>query len=247
MKENPIGDWNEGLSTKSIRSNAVKSIKLGLQDKQDANFNPDKYLSAIRNIYSGMLLLAKFVLVKRISEDVILNKNDKTINTAEIIKKFKKHNLAFPQKYFDNIRDIRNDIEHKFSLEEANKLDAAIDDAKNFIKDILELLNDSPEDLFKNLWINQTENEIIERYRELNPIEHKSLGLEALKEENPKFEFAFGNLRITNKLEGLKNRGYQIYYTLDHESKTKTKHMATGTTLLFKDNTSTYLPPLYHM
>ena len=44
--------------------NAIQSIQLGVEDYQ--NDDPKRAVSAVRNFYAGVLLLAKEVLVRRV-------------------------------------------------------------------------------------------------------------------------------------------------------------------------------------
>ena len=112
--------------------NAVHSIRLGLEDYQAED--PARTLSAVRNFYAGLLLLAKEVLVRAVpeaDEKIVLAANYKprpdgfggiefvpqkkaTIDLHNIGARFKDFGLHIDDKALDRLSQIRNDVEHRF-------------------------------------------------------------------------------------------------------------------------------------
>jgi transcription elongation factor Elf1 len=113
--------------------NAVGSIRVGVQDYG----SPDdhRHISAVRNYYAGILLLAKEVLVRRFPNedpDKLIAANLKpvvgvngtvdfvpatqnTIDFATIGRRFDDLGIVFDHKLLKGLNSIRNDVEHKFS------------------------------------------------------------------------------------------------------------------------------------
>ena len=111
--------------------NAIASIQLGVEDYLKSEEDEKRVLSAIRNIYAGVLLLFKEklsllspetsneVLIKKdfdfkLSEDkvYVVGKGEKTVNFHDIKKFFKKFNIKVTWKRLEEARKIRNNVEH---------------------------------------------------------------------------------------------------------------------------------------
>lgn len=132
----------------SILNNAVASIQVGVEDYQSNN--PRRMLSAVRNIYAGILLLAKEHLARQspadsnealIKERVKVTKRadgslaavgvgKKTVDVRQIQQRFSDLGIVFNWKPLDNIQDIRNNIEHYYFAGSHEQLRAAIHDAQ---------------------------------------------------------------------------------------------------------------------
>ncbi|TKD51432.1 hypothetical protein [Sphingomonas baiyangensis] len=117
----------------ALLDNAVASIRIGVQDYR----SPDdhRHLSAVRNYYAGILLLAKAVLVRRFpNEDPdlllaaklrpqagpngtveIVPEGQTTIDFQTIGRRFRDLGIAFDPALLAGLNKIRNDIEHRFS------------------------------------------------------------------------------------------------------------------------------------
>lgn len=129
--------------------NAVQSIRLGLEDYQAED--PARTLSAVRNFYAGLLLLAKEVLVRTVPKadaEIVLAANYKprrdgsggiefvprsktTIDLDNIGTRFKDFGLSIDRTALRELSQIRNDVEHRFSGMDHGLMRAAI--SKTFI------------------------------------------------------------------------------------------------------------------
>lgn len=146
-------------NSNNLYSNAISSIQMGVEDfsKDD----PKRMLSAVRNIYSGLVLLYKSKLwelspVKDqyllISEDinfelkgsdvVVRRKNpeklpSKTIDTPEIEKRCQSLGIQIDWSKFDGFRKERNNIEHLFPQKNSDVLKLLVSDAFVLIDDFI--------------------------------------------------------------------------------------------------------------
>ena len=118
---------------RGLFGNAVQSIQLGIEDYQADN--PKRAVSAVRNFYAGVLLLAKEVLVRQVPganpKDVIGARykpvpgddggiaftpaSHQTIDFATIGHRFKDFGLAIDHAALKDLNRIRNDVEHYFT------------------------------------------------------------------------------------------------------------------------------------
>lgn len=143
----------------TILGNAIASIQIGVEDYTSED--PRRVLSAVRNIYAGILLLFKEkllrlsppdtngVLIKKyikpsIGNDnklIFVGVNDITVDFNTIKDRFKDLNIKFTWKEIENINKIRNNIEHYCTNENTNKLNAILSDSfiviDRFIKEHL--------------------------------------------------------------------------------------------------------------
>lgn len=138
-----------------LLKNAIDSIQLGLEDF--ASDDERRVISAARNLYSGVLLLAKEVLrqlsppgsneilirikkkaVKQADGTVILvGDGKKTIDRFEIEKTFKQLQLAVDLSNLKRLAEIRNDIEHMHPQHAPALIQEAIADSMPIIRDII--------------------------------------------------------------------------------------------------------------
>lgn len=138
-----------------LLKNAVVSIQLGLEDF--ASDDERRIISAARNLYSGVLLLAKEVLrqlsppgsndilirtktkaVKEADGTVrLVGDGKKTIDRFEIEETFKQLQLAVDLSNLKRLADIRNDIEHMHPQHAPALIQEAIADAMPIIRDII--------------------------------------------------------------------------------------------------------------
>lgn len=113
--------------------NAVAAIRMGIEDY--ALDRPERSLSAVRNFYAGVLLLAKEVLVRRVplaDPDAVIGARYKpipdgaggvayvpdsntTIDFATIGKRFKDFGLEIDRATLTDLSDIRNQVEHRYT------------------------------------------------------------------------------------------------------------------------------------
>lgn len=138
-----------------LLKNAIVSIQLGLEDF--AADDERRIISAARNLYSGVLLLAKEVLRQLSpsgSNDILIRTKKKavkepdgtvrlvgdgkkTIDRFEIEEIFKQLHLAVDLSNLKRLADIRNDIEHMHPNHAPALIQEAIADAMPIICDVI--------------------------------------------------------------------------------------------------------------
>ncbi len=157
----------------TVFKNAIFSIIIGFEDFENSDRDERRILSSVRNIYAGVLLLAKAVLVKWSPEDdpnLLISKNIKPFKQDNGIIKFKSHGRSTINRYgiykcfntldleidsgpIDKLAKIRNDIEHKYVECSKNILEEAIIDALPVITDLLRIhLDTTPADELGDTW-----------------------------------------------------------------------------------------------
>lgn len=139
----------------SILDNAVTSIQIGVEDYQ-SNDERRKY-SAVRNIYAGLLLLYKEklrllspnydpeLLLKRKLKPVrdkdgevsLQGVGKQTVDTNEIRERFKDFNVSVTWKDFDRIRELRNDLEHYYTVESVDAITEILAKACQLIQEFV--------------------------------------------------------------------------------------------------------------
>ena len=151
-------------------NNAVQSIKLGLEDYQKND--PVRILSAIRNLHSGILLLAKEVLVRRVKgidwRDILapgykpipdgsggikyIPQSKVTIDLQNISTRFKDFGLTINQKSLESLVRIRNDIEHLAPQSNADTMRRAISEALPVAYTLFRQAREDPRDVLEEAW-----------------------------------------------------------------------------------------------
>ena len=119
-----------------LLENAIASIRTGVEDYEKGK--PRRALSAIRNLHSGLLLLAKWVLVERVpnaSEDDVIAvayrpvpdgaggvkyepAGKQTIGLQDIQRRFKTFKLGLSKqakKRLESLARLRNSVEHRYA------------------------------------------------------------------------------------------------------------------------------------
>lgn len=150
----------------SIFQNAIDSIDIGIEDYDSGDDR--RNISAVRNISAGILLLYKEKLCRLspehdsellIKKDIRPTQTDegglifegkgrKTVDVYSIKERFKSLNVKVDWKRFDEINQLRNDLEHYYTEEPPDTVREII--AKSFllIRDFLtKELNENPEDV----------------------------------------------------------------------------------------------------
>jgi len=127
-----------------IFDNAVASIRLGIEDFEIGT--DERMLSAARNYYAGLLLLAKECIVQRAPDadamEVIGAKfkpepdgdggvvhvpdGYATVDLAQLKKRFKDFGLDWPDADIGKLQRFRNDLEHLHLKEPVSALKEAI-------------------------------------------------------------------------------------------------------------------------
>lgn len=150
--------------------NAITSIKLGIEDFQTGD--DDRMLSAARNYYAGLLLLAKECLVNAVPEadamEVIGAKfkpvpdghggvdhvvmGYTTVDLAQLKTRFKDFGLAWPDANITNLQRFRNDLEHHHLKEPASALSEAIASSFPMVVDFFKILDEDPQEYLQDIW-----------------------------------------------------------------------------------------------
>jgi len=142
--------------------NAVVSIQLGVEDYQ-AN-DPRRAISAVRNFYAGVLLLAKETLVRAVPNadlsDLIgakykpvpdgsggvdfVQDGSSTIDFVTIGRRFKDFGLSIDQKALEELNRIRNDVEHLYTQKSGEAVREAIANAFPVVVQLFEHMDEAP-------------------------------------------------------------------------------------------------------
>ncbi|CAE1141655.1 hypothetical protein [Serratia sp. Tan611] len=155
------------LDADRLLENALTSIRLGVEDfnksqrSLDAGGDPDRALSAVRNLFSGVLLLFKYKIAKSVDESsdaasLIFNPPEvlpvpdgsggvkwepsgkfkkSTIDVGTIKKRFEGFGIDVDWRVINKLQDCRNHLEH---LHPANTLGEVAD----FVAELFPVLRD---------------------------------------------------------------------------------------------------------
>ncbi len=133
----------------SLLINAIESIQVGIEDY--LTNDSKRYLSAVRNIFAGVLLLYKEKLSQLspshdkgllIKKDIkpsydnegnliFVSKGRRTVDVQEIKEHFSSLNIKVDWKKFDELNQLRNDIEHYYTDKSPDAIREIV--AKSFI------------------------------------------------------------------------------------------------------------------
>lgn len=150
--------------------NAVSSIQMGIEDY--AASDPARSLSAVRNFYAGVLLLAKEVLIRRVpnaNPDHVIGSRYKpvpdgtggvqhvadghnTIDFESIGKRFKDFGLKIDDSALRELNIIRNEIEHRYTSKPENVVREAIAKAFPVVTELFRSANEEPRSLLGGSW-----------------------------------------------------------------------------------------------
>lgn len=152
--------------------NAVRSIDIGVEDYEAIARDPTRALSAVRNFYASVLLLAKEVLVRqapKANESGIIGasykpvpegsggvryepRSKRTIDLEATGQRFKDFGLKIDQRALKELSDIRNDIEHHYPQKSPDLVRQAI--AKTFLTtaELFRLAGEEPHKLLGESW-----------------------------------------------------------------------------------------------
>ncbi|QPM89112.1 hypothetical protein [Pseudooceanicola algae] len=153
-----------------IFDNAITSIALGIEDFETG---PDaRMLSAARNYYAGLLLLAKECLIRAAPEadpmEVIGAKfkpipdgeggvdlevvGYTTVDLTQLKSRFKDFGLPWPDADINKLQRFRNDLEHYHLKEPVSALGEAIASSFPMVVDFFNLLGEDPHDHLADVW-----------------------------------------------------------------------------------------------
>lgn len=153
----------------ALFENAVASIRMGIEDYQSQDAFRD--ISAVRNYYAGVLLLAKEALVQCFpleDPDVILAarvrpvakgerlvmeaEGTATVDFANIGRRLKDFGVQIDVGRLEELRRIRNDIEHKYSTAKPKVIKRAIAKGFPLIAELFRVLNKGPAVNLEEAW-----------------------------------------------------------------------------------------------
>ena len=155
---------------RNLFENAIQSIRLGVEDYEAGE--PARALSAVRNFYAGLLLLAKEVLVRKIpnaGEIEIIAENYKpvpdnsggvkyirnskrTIDLNTIGQRFKDFGISIDEKALKELSEIRNNIEHLYSQEPYDSVRQALAKAFPVAAELFRLAREEPRSVIGEAW-----------------------------------------------------------------------------------------------
>lgn len=153
-----------------LLQNAVQSIQLGVEDYQASDSK--RVLSAARNFYAGVLLLAKEVLVRAAPnagpQHVIGARykpmpdgrggvtftpaTHQTIDFSTIGQRFKDFGLSINREALDDLNRVRNEVEHHYTQKPHAAVREAIAKAMPVVADLFRLINEAPNDVLGDAW-----------------------------------------------------------------------------------------------
>ncbi|WP_114391674.1 hypothetical protein [Oleisolibacter albus] len=153
----------------SLFDNAIQSIQLGVDDYQ--SHDPRRPISAVRNFYAGVLLLAKEVLVRAAPnadpKDVLsarykpvpdgaggveLRPTNNTVDFTNLPERFKDFGLTIAQGPLTELNRIRTDIEHYYTDKSREHVREAIAKAFPVVSELFRQLHESPSKLLGKTW-----------------------------------------------------------------------------------------------
>lgn len=171
-----------GKEKNKLLKNAIDSIILGVQDSRKKD--PRRVVSAIRNVYAGVLLLCKQVLwnaspdgsngsliykdthLKMINGKGLMvpkSIHGRTIDRSEIEKRFKELDLDLDWQGLRKLSQIRNDAEHLFMRDDTQSAEEALAAAMPIIVSLFNnhLKMDPSRSFGKRVWNQLLENRAV--------------------------------------------------------------------------------------
>lgn len=157
-----------------LLANAIASIKIGVEDYETGD--AARALSAVRNLHAGLLLLAKWVLVSKVSnankDDIIATAytpvsdgadgvnyeplGSRTIGLADIRRRFKSFGLDLSgetSKRLDSLAKERNAVEHLYSDSSGASLRETVSQSFIVAAEFFRLGGANPKDLLDKAWV----------------------------------------------------------------------------------------------
>lgn len=151
-------------------NNAIQSIQLGVEDYQ-AN-DPKRAMSAVRNFYSGILLLGKEVLSRKAPKADLKDilgaqykpvpdgnggiefrpRGKRTIDFSELAERFKDFGIDIDQSALIDLNQIRNDVEHLYTNVGPETVREAIGKAFPVAVDLFRAIGEDPHSLLGESW-----------------------------------------------------------------------------------------------
>jgi hypothetical protein len=153
-----------------IFENAITSIVLGIEDFETGS--DARMLSAARNYYAGLLLLAKECLVRAapkadamkvigakfkpmpdgaggVDHEVV---GYTTVDLSQLQSRFKDFSLPWPKADINKLQRFRNDLEHYHLKEPVSALGEAIASSFPMVVDFFAILEEEPQAHLADVW-----------------------------------------------------------------------------------------------
>lgn len=160
-------------NSSALFDNAIDSLRMGIEDY--ALNRPDRSLSAVRNFYAGLLLLAKEVLVRRVPnadpDEVIgarykpvpnaaggvdhVQDGGQTIDFMTIAKRLADFKLPMDKASkaaLDELNSLRNDVEHRYTNKPAEAVRELIARTFPLTVQLFRLAGEDPRVLLADVW-----------------------------------------------------------------------------------------------
>lgn len=159
----------------SIFENAIASMRMGVEDFKQQD--QDRDISAVRNFYAGILLLAKEALIRATPngdpEIVIAAKikpvpdgqggvaHEKvghgTVDFVQICDRAKDFGINIDKKSLQDLNNIRNDMEHYYTKESSASIRAAISKCFTVAASLFHQLGENPIAHLEGAWTTMLE------------------------------------------------------------------------------------------
>lgn len=159
----------------SLFENAISSIRMGFEDYRQQD--TDRDVSAVRNFYAGVLLLAKEALIRAAPEaDPMLVIGGKikpvpdgsggiemrqvghsTVDFQQIAERAKDFNIELDHKALKALNTIRNDMEHNYTAATSNSIREAISKGFPVVASLLRQMDENPVELLDDVWTKMLE------------------------------------------------------------------------------------------
>ena len=154
----------------SLFDNAVASIRMGVEDFRRQH--PSRDISAVRNFYAGVLLLAKEALIRaapNADPELVIGAKLKpvpdgeggiemkqvghtTIDFQQISARAKDFGVNIDAKALKDLNAIRNDMEHHYTNESATAIRAAISKSFPVAASLFRQMEELPTELLGDAW-----------------------------------------------------------------------------------------------
>lgn len=152
----------------SIFQNAINSIQIGVEDYESEDER--RNIAAVRNIYAGVLLLYKeklYRLSPKYDKELLIRKEilpvydeednlvfegkgKNTVDTFLIEKRFKSLKVKVDWKRFEEVRKLRNEMEHYFTTKSPDAIREIVSKSFLLIRDFLSNeLNENPSEILE--------------------------------------------------------------------------------------------------
>ena len=152
-----------------VFENAVTSIRLGIEDFEDGS--DGRILSATRNYYAGLILLAKECLIREVPESNSMEiigarfkpvpdeeggvqyiPGKRTVDLGQLKERFKDFGLEWPTVNIDRLQTIRNEIEHLHPSDPADAMKEVIAASFPMVVKLFGILKENPQERLEGVW-----------------------------------------------------------------------------------------------